>query len=61
MWRRRIFAKKPLEALLAEMEVEQRLHRVLGPVSLSALGIGAIVGASANERECHAIALRAMT
>ncbi|MCC6125763.1 MAG: amino acid permease [Pirellulales bacterium] len=40
-----IFAKKDLEQLLAEMAGEHRLHRVLGPVSLTALGIGCIIGA----------------
>ena len=40
-----IFAKKDLEALLAEAAGEHRLHRVLGPWSLTALGIGCIIGA----------------
>ncbi|HYL99862.1 MAG TPA: amino acid permease [Blastocatellia bacterium] len=40
-----LFAKKPLERLLAEMEGENRLRRVLGPLQLSALGIGATIGA----------------
>jgi amino acid transporter len=40
-----IFAKKDLEMLLAEMAGEHRLHRVLGPVALTALGVGCIVGA----------------
>jgi amino acid transporter len=40
-----IFARKDLELLLAEMAGEHRLHRVLGPVSLTALGIGCIIGA----------------
>ncbi len=40
-----IFAKKDIEILLAEMGGEHRLHRVLGPVSLTALGIGCIIGA----------------
>src|SRR5881409_4377509 len=43
--RSQLFAVKPVEVLLAEMEGENRLRRVLGPVSLSALGIGAIIGA----------------
>src|SRR5678809_838148 len=30
--------------LLAEMEGENRLHRVLGPVGLTSLGVGAIIG-----------------
>jgi APA family basic amino acid/polyamine antiporter len=44
MWRR-IFQRKSLETLLAEMAGEHRLRRVLGPVSLTALGVGAIIGA----------------
>src|SRR3954470_17270300 len=40
-----LFARKPLEMLLEEMKGENRLRRVLGPVHLSALGIGAIIGA----------------
>jgi len=40
-----LFAVKPVEVLLAEMEGEHRLRRVLGPVSLTALGVGAIIGA----------------
>ncbi|HEX7139890.1 MAG TPA: amino acid permease [Vicinamibacterales bacterium] len=41
-----IFARKPLDMLLkeAEGEGEHRLKRVLGPVALSALGVGAIIG-----------------
>jgi APA family basic amino acid/polyamine antiporter len=39
-----LFAKKPVELLLEEMEGENRLRRVLGPVQLSSLGIGAIIG-----------------
>src|SRR5881398_4176925 len=35
----------PVAVLLAEMEGENRLRRVLGPVSLTALGVGAIIGA----------------
>lgn len=37
--------KKTLEILMAEMAGEHRLHRVLGPISLTALGVGAIIGA----------------
>ncbi|MES1241150.1 MAG: amino acid permease [Acidobacteriota bacterium] len=40
-----IFARKPLEMLLAEAKDDNRLRRVLGPVQLSALGVGAIIGA----------------
>jgi len=39
-----LFAKKPVKLLLEEMEGENRLRRVLGPIQLSALGIGAIIG-----------------
>jgi amino acid transporter len=40
-----IFARKDLEMLLAEMAGEHRLHRVLGPVALTCLGVGCIIGA----------------
>jgi len=40
-----IFARKPLEMLLTEAKDDNRLRRVLGPVQLSALGVGAIIGA----------------
>ena len=39
-----LFARKPLSLLLEEMRSENRLRRVLGPVQLSALGVGAIIG-----------------
>lgn len=39
-----LFAKKSLDSLLHEMAGERRLRRVLGPVALSALGVGAIIG-----------------
>ena len=42
---RQMFRRKSLEILIAEMAGEHRLHRVLGPVSLTALGVGAIIGA----------------
>jgi APA family basic amino acid/polyamine antiporter len=42
---RRLFAIKSLELLLEEMAGEHRLRRVLGPVSLTSLGIGTIIGA----------------
>jgi APA family basic amino acid/polyamine antiporter len=35
---------KPLGMLLAEAEGDNRLNRVLGPVQLTALGVGAIIG-----------------
>ncbi len=37
-------ARKPLALLLEELKGEHRLRRVLGPVQLSALGVGAIIG-----------------
>ncbi|MFP5261824.1 MAG: amino acid permease [Blastocatellia bacterium] len=40
-----LFARKPLSLLLEEMEGEHRLRRVLGPVTLTSLGVGAIIGA----------------
>src|SRR5262245_15825501 len=39
-----LFARKPLEMLLEEMKGENRLRRVLGPVQLTSLGVGAIIG-----------------
>src|SRR5882757_7694813 len=41
---KQMFARKSLDTLLAEMAGEHRLKRVLGPISLTALGVGAIVG-----------------
>lgn len=40
-----LFRRKSLEMLLDELKGEDRLRRVLGPVSLTSLGIGAIIGA----------------
>jgi APA family basic amino acid/polyamine antiporter len=40
-----LFGKKSLQVLLDEMAGEHRLKRVLGPVTLTALGIGAVIGA----------------
>ena len=40
-----LFARKPLSMLLEEMKGENRLKRVLGPMQLTALGVGAIIGA----------------
>src|SRR5215216_7150735 len=40
-----LFARKPLEVLLEEMKGEHRLRRILGPVQLTSLGVGAIIGA----------------
>jgi amino acid transporter len=44
MWKQ-LFARKSLEKLLSEMEGENRLRRVLGPIALTSLGVGAIIGA----------------
>ncbi|RXK88195.1 amino acid permease [Chlorobaculum sp. 24CR] len=38
------FRKKPLSLLIEEMKSEHRLHRVLGPLALTSLGVGAIIG-----------------
>jgi APA family basic amino acid/polyamine antiporter len=40
-----LFARKPLDLLLEELHGENRLRRVLGPVTLTSLGVGAIIGA----------------
>ncbi|HVR98192.1 MAG TPA: amino acid permease [Thermoanaerobaculia bacterium] len=40
-----LFAKKPLSLLLEEARGENRLRRVLGPVQLTSLGVGAVIGA----------------
>ena len=39
-----LFVRKPVEAMLKEMEGDARLHRVLGPVALTSLGVGATIG-----------------
>src|SRR4051812_9509963 len=39
-----LFRTKPLSMLLSEEAGENRLRRVLGPVQLTALGVGAIIG-----------------
>src|SRR5438132_1166680 len=39
-----LFATKPLHQLLEEMAGEGRLRRILGPVQLTSLGVGAIIG-----------------
>ena len=41
----KLFAKKPFDLLMEEMKGENRLRRVLGPVQLTSLGIGAVIGA----------------
>jgi len=45
MFWNQLFAKKSLETLQEEMKGENRLRRILGPVGLTSLGIGAIIGA----------------
>jgi len=45
MFWNQLFARKSLEMLHAEEEGEHRLRRILGPVQLTALGVGAIIGA----------------
>jgi APA family basic amino acid/polyamine antiporter len=39
-----LFERKPLSLLLEEMKGENRLRRILGPVTLTSLGVGAIIG-----------------
>ncbi len=39
-----LFAKKSLEQLLEEAKGDNRLRRILGPVQLTSLGVGAIIG-----------------
>lgn len=41
---KQVWAKKKLEDLLAEAAGDNRLKRVLGPVTLTALGVGAVIG-----------------
>jgi APA family basic amino acid/polyamine antiporter len=40
-----LFAKKSLDLLLEEARGENRLRRVLGPIQLTSLGVGAVIGA----------------
>ena len=42
-----LFAKKPMSRLLAEAEEHDQhsLRRTLGPFQLTALGVGAVIGA----------------
>jgi APA family basic amino acid/polyamine antiporter len=42
---RQMFSRKSLDVLLAEAAGDHRLKRVLGPVALTCLGIGAVIGA----------------
>jgi APA family basic amino acid/polyamine antiporter len=39
-----LFRRKSVQALQAEAESDQSLKRALGPLNLTALGIGAIIG-----------------
>jgi len=39
-----LFIRKPISLLLEEMHGEERLRRVLGPIALTSLGVGAIIG-----------------
>src|SRR5512143_993603 len=39
-----LLAKKPLHVLLEELHGENRLRRILGPVQLTSLGVGCIIG-----------------
>jgi basic amino acid/polyamine antiporter, APA family len=41
---RSLFVRKPLSLLLEEAQGENRLRRVLGPLELTALGVGAVIG-----------------
>src|SRR5205823_9837002 len=45
MFWKQLFVRKSLERLHKEMEGDNRLRRVLGPISLTSLGVGAIIGA----------------
>src|SRR5262245_32385407 len=38
------FRRKPVALLIGEMNDGERLHRRLGPVSLTSLGVGATIG-----------------
>ena len=52
-----LFARKPLEVLLEEMKGEHRLRRVLGPLQLTSLGVGAIIGGIAGGGKGAAIGM----
>jgi amino acid transporter len=45
MFFKQLFAKKSLETLHAEAAGDNRLRRILGPINLTSLGVGAIIGA----------------
>ncbi len=59
MFWKQLWATKSLETLHKEMEGENRLRRVLGPVGLTSLGIGAIIGAGIFVTTGEAAATRA--
>jgi APA family basic amino acid/polyamine antiporter len=59
MLRKQLWATKSLEQLHAEMLGENRLRRVLGPIGLTSLGIGAIIGAGIFVTTGEAAATRA--
>jgi APA family basic amino acid/polyamine antiporter len=40
-----LFARKPVSMLLEEVKGDGRLRRVLGPLQLTSLGVGAVIGA----------------
>src|SRR5437667_3028596 len=42
---KQLLARKSLDTLRKEMESDNRLRRALGPISLTSLGVGAIIGA----------------
>ena len=44
MAKNQLTATKSIDTIMAEMEGGERLKRVLGPISLTALGVGAIIG-----------------
>jgi APA family basic amino acid/polyamine antiporter len=54
-----LFTRKPLSMLLEEAKGENRLRRILGPVQLTSLGVGAIIGAGifvATGKAAHGVA-----
>ena len=64
MLRKQLFGKKSLAVLLRDLEGENRLRRVLGPVSLTCLGVGAVIGAGifvATGEAAHSVAGPALT
>jgi APA family basic amino acid/polyamine antiporter len=59
MFWKQLWATKSLETLHKEMQGENRLRRVLGPIGLTSLGIGAIIGAGIFVTTGEAAATRA--